>query len=118
MQGVVGFKPHIPVSKEFRKFAIRWRSKNLNEDQNLHEMELNAYGIWACDMVQALARAAESVMARHPDIMRQEIRLNMNFTTLRSSQIGLVFIDEILQSEFKGVSGDFQLTSGADPKGI
>ncbi|KAK8569957.1 hypothetical protein V6N13_002665 [Hibiscus sabdariffa] len=113
MQGVVGFKPHIPASKELRKFAIRW-SKNLNEDQNLQEMELNVYGIWTYDVVQALARAAESVMARHPDIMLQEIRLNMNFTTLRTSQSGLVFIDEILQSRFKGVSGGrgFQLTSG------
>ncbi|KAK8569952.1 hypothetical protein V6N13_002660 [Hibiscus sabdariffa] len=112
MQGVVGFKPHIPVSKEFRTFATRWRSKNLNEDQNLQEMELNVYGIWTYDMVQAVAIAAESVMARHPDIIRKETRLNMNFTTIRSSQSGLVFIEEILQSRFKGVSRGFQLIDG------
>ncbi|KAK8569954.1 hypothetical protein V6N13_002662 [Hibiscus sabdariffa] len=111
MQGVVGFKPHIPVSKELRKFAIRW-SKNLNEDQNLQDMELNVYGIWSYDMVQALATAAESVMARHPGFLHQETRLNMNFTTILSSQSGLVFIWEILQSRFKGVSRGFQFTSG------
>ncbi|GMI98608.1 ARABIDOPSIS THALIANA GLUTAMATE RECEPTOR 1.3, glutamate receptor 1.3 [Hibiscus trionum] len=112
MQGVVGFKPHIPASNELRKFAIRWRSKNLNEDQNLQEMELNVYSIWTYDMVQALATAAESVVARHPDIMSQEIRLNMNFTTIRSSRSGSVFIEEILQSRFKGVSRGLQGTSG------
>ncbi|KAL4369209.1 hypothetical protein GQ457_05G004230 [Hibiscus cannabinus] len=112
MQGVVGFKPHIPASKELRKFAVRWRSKNLSEDQNLQGMELNVYGIWAYDMVQALATATESVMARHPDIILKETRLNMNFTTIRSSQSGLVFVEEILQSRFKGVSRGFQLING------
>ncbi|GMI98611.1 ARABIDOPSIS THALIANA GLUTAMATE RECEPTOR 1.3, glutamate receptor 1.3 [Hibiscus trionum] len=112
MQGVVGFKPHIPASKELRNFAIRWRIRNLNEDQNLQEMELNVYGIWTYDMVQVLATAAECVMARHPDIMRQENKLNINFTTIRSSQSGSVLIEEILQSRFKGVSRGFQLTSG------
>ncbi|MBA0820073.1 hypothetical protein Gohar_028126 [Gossypium harknessii] len=58
MQGVVGFKPHIPASKELRKLAIRW-SKNLNENQNLEEMEINVYGIWSYDMVWAVAAAAE-----------------------------------------------------------
>ncbi|KAK8654085.1 hypothetical protein V6N13_128062 [Hibiscus sabdariffa] len=112
MQGVVGFKPHIPASKELNNSAIRWRSKNLNEDQSLQEMELNVYGIWTYDMVQALAIAAESAMAQHPDILRQETRLNMNFTTIRSSQSGLVFVEEILQSRFKGLSRGFQLTRG------
>ncbi|GMI98604.1 GLUTAMATE RECEPTOR 1.2 [Hibiscus trionum] len=112
MQGVVGFKHHIPASKELRKFVIRWRSKNLNENQNLQEMELNVYGIWTYDMVQALATAAECVMTRHPNIVSQETRLNMNFTTIRSSQSGLVFIDEISQSRFKGISGGFQPTNG------
>ncbi|MBA0791258.1 hypothetical protein Gohar_015850, partial [Gossypium harknessii] len=59
MQGVVGFKPHIPASKELRRFAIRWRSKNLNENKNLEEMEMNVYGIWSYDMVWAVATAAE-----------------------------------------------------------
>ncbi|MBA0704782.1 hypothetical protein Golax_017019 [Gossypium laxum] len=89
MQGVVGFKPHIPASKELRRFAIRWRSKNLNENKNLEEMEMNVYGIWSYDMVWAVATAAERVMTRHPHILHQETRLNMNFTTIRSSESGL-----------------------------
>ncbi|KAL1162827.1 hypothetical protein V6Z11_A07G229000 [Gossypium hirsutum] len=112
MQGVVGFKPHIPASKELRKLAIRWRSKNLNENQNLEEMEINVYGIWSYDMVWAVATAAERVMTRYPHILHQVTRMNMNFTTIRSSQSGLVFMDEILQSRFKGISGGFQLTNG------
>ncbi|KAK8289905.1 hypothetical protein V6Z11_D07G221100 [Gossypium hirsutum] len=111
MQGVVGFKPHIPASKELRRFAIRWRSKNLNENKNLEEMEMNVYGIWSYDMVWAVATAAERVMTRHPHILHQETRLNMNFTTIRSSESGLVFMDEILQSRFKGISGGNGITS-------
>ncbi|MBA0605620.1 hypothetical protein Godav_018173 [Gossypium davidsonii] len=111
MQGVVGLKPHIPASKELRKLAIRW-SKNLNENQNLEEMEINVYGIWSYDMVWAVAAAAERVMTQHPHILHQVTRMNMNFTTIRSSQSGLVFMDEILQSRFKGISGGFQLTNG------
>ncbi|KAG8489532.1 hypothetical protein CXB51_017536 [Gossypium anomalum] len=112
MQGVVGFKPHIPASKELRRFATTWRSKNLNENKNLEEMEMNVYGIWSYDMVWAVATAAERVMTRHPHILHQETRLNMNFTTIRSSESGLVFMDEILQSRFKGISGGFQLSNG------
>ncbi|KAE8726525.1 hypothetical protein F3Y22_tig00006666pilonHSYRG00070 [Hibiscus syriacus] len=74
MQGVVGFKHHMPASKELRRFATRWKSKNLNEDQNLQEMELNVYGIWSYDMVQALATAAERVMTRQSDKVHKETR--------------------------------------------
>lgn len=109
---MVGFKPHIPASKELHKFAIRWRSKNLNENKNLEEMEMNVYGIWGYDMVWAVATAAERVMTRHPHILHQETRLSMNFTTIRSSESGLVFMDELLQSRFEGISGGFQLTNG------
>ncbi|KAK8637482.1 hypothetical protein V6N13_064901 [Hibiscus sabdariffa] len=111
MQGVVGFKPYIPTSKELRRFEIRW-SKNLNENQNLQEMELNVYGICAYDIVQALAKAVERVTTRHPHILHQETRLSMNFTTVLSSQSGFVVMDEMLQSRFQGISGDFQLTNG------
>ncbi|XP_022758812.1 glutamate receptor 2.2-like [Durio zibethinus] len=112
MQGVVGFKPYIPTSKELRNFTIRWRSKNFIKTKNSQEMELNVYGIWTYDMVWALATAAEKVKAGHPDIIHQETRLIMNFTTILSSESGLLFIDEILQTRFKGISGGFQLANG------
>ncbi|XP_022759821.1 glutamate receptor 2.2-like [Durio zibethinus] len=112
MQGVVGFKPYIPTSKELRNFNIRWRSKNFIKTKNSQEMELNVYGIWTYDMVWALATAAEKVKAGHPDIIHQETGLIMNFTTILSSESGLLFIDEILQTRFKGISGGFQLANG------
>lgn len=106
MQGVVGLKPYIPASKELHRFTSRWRSKNLQE------MELNIYGIWTYDMVWTLATVAERVKTLHPDIINQETRLNINFTTILCSQSGMVFVDEILHSRFKGISGGFQLTNG------
>ncbi|XP_022771571.1 glutamate receptor 1.2-like isoform X2 [Durio zibethinus] len=112
MQGVVGFRPYIPVSKALHKFTLRWRRENFVETQNLQEMELNIYGIWTYDMVWALATAAERVKTGHPDIIHQDTRWNMNFTAILSSQSGSVFINEILQSRFKGMSGGFQLTNG------
>ncbi|KAK8637487.1 hypothetical protein V6N13_064906 [Hibiscus sabdariffa] len=95
-----------------RGFEIRW-SKHLNENQNMQDMELNVYGIWAYDIVQALAKAAERVTTRHPYILHQEARLNMNFTTVLLPQGGLVIMDEMLQSRFQGIGGGgFQLTDG------
>ncbi|KAL4388450.1 hypothetical protein GQ457_09G008870 [Hibiscus cannabinus] len=106
MQGMVGFKPYIPASKELRRFEIRWSKLNVQE------MELNVYGIWAYDIVQALAKAAERVTTRHPHNIHQETRLNMNFTTVLPPQGGLVIVDEMLRSRFQGIGGGFQLTDG------
>ncbi|XP_038999703.1 glutamate receptor 2.2-like [Hibiscus syriacus] len=111
MQGVVGFKPYIPASKAVRRFEIRW-SKNLDENQNLQEMELNVYGMWTYDIVHAIATAAERVATGHPHILHQETRLNMNFTTILTSQSGFLLMNEMLQSRFQGIGGAFQLTDG------
>ncbi|OMP07971.1 Ionotropic glutamate receptor [Corchorus olitorius] len=112
MQGVLGLKPYFPASKELHKFTLRWRMKNHVETQSLEEMELNVYGIWTYDMIWALATAGERVKTGHPDITDQEAGLNINFTTIFSTQSGMVFMNEILKIRFKGISGDFQLING------
>ncbi|KAK2658040.1 hypothetical protein Ddye_011092 [Dipteronia dyeriana] len=97
MQGVLGFKPYIPESKELRNFTLRWRRKMyIGHDHPVGEVaELDVYGVLAYDTVWALARAAQ--------------RLKSNDI----SQRGLMFYEEILKSTgFKGLSGDFKIING------
>ncbi|KFK26014.1 hypothetical protein AALP_AA8G191700 [Arabis alpina] len=90
MEGVVGFKSYIPMSKELHNFTLRWR-KSLPFEENVgwEITRLSISGVWAHDIAWALARAVE-VIERMPNV---------------SSTL----LDAITESRFKGLGGDFQL---------
>ncbi|KAH7576536.1 hypothetical protein JRO89_XS01G0100800 [Xanthoceras sorbifolium] len=80
MQGVVGFRPYIPPSKELHNFTLRWRRKMYIDHPNV---ELDSYVILAYDTVWALAEAAQK---------------------LNSSEIshsGLMFYEEIMKGRWR-----------------
>ncbi|KFK34634.1 hypothetical protein AALP_AA5G171500 [Arabis alpina] len=90
MEGVVGFKSYIPMSKELHNFTLRWRkSLPLEENVGTEITRLSISGVWAHDIAWALARAVE-VIARMPN----------GSSTL---------LEEITEIRFKGLGGDFQL---------
>ncbi|XP_013721377.1 glutamate receptor 1.3-like [Brassica napus] len=89
MEGVVGFKTYIPMSKELQNFTSRWRQSLPVEEAIGSEItRLSIFGIWAHDVAWALARAAE--VTRMPDA---------------SSTL----LEAITQCSFKGLSGNFQI---------
>uniref|UniRef100_A0A1J3FJM8 Glutamate receptor n=1 Tax=Noccaea caerulescens TaxID=107243 RepID=A0A1J3FJM8_NOCCA len=92
MEGVVGFKSYIPMSKELRSFTSRWRrSVPVEEEEIVGGSEitrLSISSVWAHDIAWALARGAE--VARMPNVT----------STL---------LEAITECRFKGLSGDFQL---------
>ncbi|CAA7058929.1 unnamed protein product [Microthlaspi erraticum] len=90
MEGVVGFKSYIPMSKELHNFTSRWRrSMPVEEEETVGEItRLSISSVWAHDVAWALARAAE--VSRMPNVS----------TTL---------LEAITECRFKGLSGDFQL---------
>ncbi|KAL5798259.1 hypothetical protein ACOSQ2_003079 [Xanthoceras sorbifolium] len=92
MQGVEGFKPYVPASKELHNFTLRWRRKMYIDHPNAEVVELDMYGVLAYDTVWALARAAQTLKS-----------------TDEISQSGLMFYKEILKTRFKGLSGDFEI---------
>ncbi|XP_013616611.1 PREDICTED: glutamate receptor 1.3-like [Brassica oleracea var. oleracea] len=88
MEGVVGFRSYIPMSKELQNFTSRWRkSLPVEEAVGSEILRLSISGIWAHDVAWALARASE--VARIPNVT----------STL---------LEAITQCRCKGLSGDFQ----------
>ncbi|CAH8278856.1 unnamed protein product [Arabidopsis lyrata] len=89
MEGVVGFKSYIPMSKEVHNFTLRWRkSLHVEEVIGTEITRLSISGIWAHDIAWALASAAE---------------------VIRMPNVTSTLLEAITESKFKGLSGDFQL---------
>ncbi|PRQ56866.1 putative periplasmic binding protein-like I [Rosa chinensis] len=109
MQGVLGFKSSIPASINLHSLTTRLRRKFYMEDPNMEAIrELSADGIWAYDATWALAEAVE--------------RARLKNSTTRSSKDGAVLLNEMLQTRFKGLSGEIQYVNGklipSEPFGI
>ncbi|KAG2316452.1 hypothetical protein Bca52824_019574 [Brassica carinata] len=81
MEGVVGFKTYIPMSKELQNFTLRLRTSLGYGD----DFRLSISGVWGHDVAWALARSAEMVNA--------------------SSTL----LEAITECRFKGLSGDFHV---------
>ncbi|ESQ32472.1 hypothetical protein EUTSA_v10003642mg [Eutrema salsugineum] len=89
MEGVVGFKSYIPVSKELHNFTSRLRkSQPLDEFVGSEITRMSISGVWAHDVALALARAAE---------------------VASMSNASSTLLEAITECRFKGLSGDFQL---------
>ncbi|KAK9911484.1 hypothetical protein M0R45_035392 [Rubus argutus] len=98
MQGVLGFRSSIPASMSLHSLTSRLRRKFYLEDPNMEEIrELSVDEIWAYDATWALAEAVERARLRN--------------SITRSSK-GVVLLGEILQSRFKGLSGEIQYLNG------
>ncbi|CAH8363189.1 unnamed protein product [Eruca vesicaria subsp. sativa] len=89
MEGLVGFKSYVPMSRELQNFTWRWR-KSLGHEEDVwsERTQLSISGVWAHDVAWALARAAE--------VARME---NASSTLLEA----------ITDCRFKGLSGDFHV---------
>ncbi|KAJ0965672.1 hypothetical protein J5N97_026810 [Dioscorea zingiberensis] len=61
MQGALGVKLHVPRTKEFNEFSVRWKRRYQQEHPNEEPVEVSVFGLWAYDAVFALATAAEKV---------------------------------------------------------
>ncbi|CAH2044789.1 unnamed protein product [Thlaspi arvense] len=90
MEGVVGFKSYVPMSKELHNFTWRWRKSPFFEEIVGSEMitRLSISSVWAHDVAWALARAAEVAMM---------------------SNVSSTLLEAITETRFKGLSGDFEL---------
>ncbi|KAJ0253029.1 Glutamate receptor 1.2 [Hirschfeldia incana] len=87
MEGVVGFKSYVPVSRGLQNFTRRWR-KSLGNEEDVR-LSLSISSVWAHDVAWVLARAAE--------VARMD---NASSSTL---------LEAITECRFKGLSGDFHV---------
>ncbi|VVA36018.1 PREDICTED: glutamate receptor, partial [Prunus dulcis] len=98
MEGVLGLKSHIPASTGLQNLTSRLRRKFYMEYPNMEVTELSPYGIWAYDATWVLAEAVERTRSK-------------NYTKSFSKH-GVVLLREILQTGFKGLSGEVQYPDG------
>ncbi|RWR75358.1 glutamate receptor 2.2-like protein isoform X1 [Cinnamomum micranthum f. kanehirae] len=82
----------------------RWKRRLLNENPDFRRLKLNIFGLWAYDAVWALAKAIEEVQQRRQN--------SIDLAGLGVSEIGPRLRDAILKTNFKGLSGQFNLFNG------
>ncbi|CAK9140850.1 unnamed protein product [Ilex paraguariensis] len=76
--------------------------------------DLNVFGIWAYDGIWALAKAVERVGTESPPVTNNQgtgLRL-FDLAEISVSQSGRTLLNEILQTKFRGLSGEFQIMNG------
>ncbi|KAL3329667.1 hypothetical protein AABB24_033828 [Solanum stoloniferum] len=113
MEGVIGVKPYVPKSKKVEDFTQRWKMKFREENPRIVDVELDVYGLWAYDSATALAMAVEK--SRISGAFFRKPNVSGNATDLEAvgvSRDGPKLLQAILNTTFKGLSGDFQLVDG------
>ncbi|BFG14602.1 hypothetical protein CerSpe_008760 [Prunus speciosa] len=104
MEGVLGERPHIPMTKYLEDFMIRWKKpKKMTAG-------LNLFGLWAYDTVWALAMAVEKVGIENSSSKKQNVSTNL--ATLGTSAMGKTLVETVLRLKFGRLSGNFQLVKG------
>ncbi|XP_019178017.1 PREDICTED: glutamate receptor 1.3-like isoform X2 [Ipomoea nil] len=107
-EGSLGFKPYIPASGKLQNFTLKWLRKSNIEAS----MELNVFGLWGYDAVWALAMAIEKAGKRIPPT-EERCRDLLNLTSIAISSDGSsLVLEEVLNSRFVGLSGEFQFQNG------
>ncbi|PON42719.1 Ionotropic glutamate receptor [Parasponia andersonii] len=107
MQGVLGVRPHVPMSKGLKDFKMRYFNtirKNANQ--------INLFGLWAYDTIWALAKAVESVGKMNISSgSRKNIWKNGSepFGLVRVSKFGPMLLETLERTKFRGLSGKFHL---------
>ncbi|XP_047950152.1 glutamate receptor 2.7-like isoform X2 [Salvia hispanica] len=101
MEGAVGLRPHVEASKELRYFQERWARNS--------SAHLNVIGLWAYDLITALATAVEKLGPVSPQNLCSNEK---NLVTARTSSYGSCLLRELASTRFQGLSGSFELANG------
>ncbi|XP_072977011.1 glutamate receptor 2.7-like [Typha angustifolia] len=113
MQGALGVKPYIPKSRELESFTKRWKRRFQKDNPNDQPAQLSIFVLWAYDTIWALATAAEKVEVADASFQKPKLAKNSTgMETLDVSKNGSELLEAILNSKFRGLSGDFHLIDG------
>ncbi|KAK6912456.1 Solute-binding protein family 3/N-terminal domain of MltF [Dillenia turbinata] len=114
MQGVLGVRPYVPITQELQNFTRRWQAAFHQENPNIINLQMNIFGLWAYDTTSALAMAVEKVGFANSSFLKANSSQNAS-TDLESfgvSQRGPMLRQALLDTNFTGLSGEFQLIDG------
>ncbi|KAK2656086.1 hypothetical protein Ddye_009138 [Dipteronia dyeriana] len=113
MEGVLGIRPHVPNSKDLENFNMRWKSNLHLMKPNSLVTELNISGLWAYDMIWALAMAVERIEVTNSNFLMENAReITVKDFAGSSRRIGPRLVNEMLNIKLKGLSGEFHVVNG------
>ena len=108
MQGVLGIRPYLPISKNVEDFQRRW-TKNFTLSR-----KANLFGFRAYDTNWALAMAVEKAnIKQNSSFLKQNAsECKVDLATIGVSEMGPRLLNTIRSTEFKGLGGYFRLVKG------
>ncbi|OWM65879.1 hypothetical protein CDL15_Pgr015304 [Punica granatum] len=117
MQGVVGVRPYVPMSKKLKKFM----KKQLNSSHGISPSNgtetVTLFSLWAYDTIWALAMVAEKQWTSSDQLRYVRPSTNrkmaaLNFSDTGISEMGPKLLQGIINLSFHGLSGLFEMVHG------
>ncbi|XP_050216011.1 glutamate receptor 2.7-like isoform X3 [Mercurialis annua] len=115
MQGVIGIRPYVPMSKELESFRVRWKRHFLQENPGNTDFELSIFELWAYDAAIALAMAVEKTGAGNLSFREANTSSSTDLASLGVSLNGPALVQALSTTRFKGLAGDFLFVKGQLP---
>ncbi|KAI7990042.1 Glutamate receptor 2.7 [Camellia lanceoleosa] len=114
MQGILGVKTYFPTTKHLQDFTVRWKRKYQQDNPTVINAQLNVFGLWAYDATTALAIAVEQASVTNSGFQKSNISGNSttDLETFGVSQNGPKLLQALLNTKFRGLSGDFHIVDG------
>lgn len=122
MQGILALKSYVPQSTKLTRFSARWKRQFCQDHPNynntvIHDADLDLFGARAYDAIFALAMAAEKVGFRSTNLRPARPDHNNTvdvqyYNSLRVSQNGPKLIQELSNTRFRGIAGNFEFVNG------
>ncbi|KAM3762369.1 hypothetical protein ACB098_01G339700 [Castanea mollissima] len=113
MQGVLGIRPYIRISKDLEDFERRWTTNYTSRKTNYKTRRLNLFGLRAYDTIWALAMAVEKANIEHSSFLKQNAsESKVDLAAIGVSEIGPMLLNKIASTRFQGLSGYFDLVKG------
>ncbi|KAJ7979520.1 Glutamate receptor [Quillaja saponaria] len=117
MHGVLGVRPHVPMSKELDAFQRKWKKSFPTNKPHNKIGNLNVFALWAYDTIWALASAVEKSLNlnnTNSNALQKHINITNigDFSGVRVSQTGPRLLQMLLRTRFKGLTGKLELSGG------
>ncbi|XP_073262470.1 glutamate receptor 2.8-like [Populus alba] len=114
MQGALGVKPYVPITKDLETFRIRWKRKFQQDNPDIVDAELNIFGLWAYDAATAFALAVEKAGTANLGFQKANVSSNSStdLATLGVSLNGPNLVQALSNITFKGLTGEYLFDNG------
>ena len=111
LNGALGVEFYVPKSRELDDFTMRWNRRFHIENPTDPPLKLSIFGLWGYDTIWAVAQAAAKVGDANTIFQKPGAdRNSTSLETLGTSSNGPKLLQAILQTRFRGLSGNFDLS--------